>query len=56
MLNLTRNTRQSIMIGDDVVVTVLGIHGDQVTIGIDKPKDVPVHREEVYYRIREEAG
>jgi carbon storage regulator len=51
VLALTRYNYQTIMIGNDVVVTVLGVHGDKVTIGIDKPKDVLVHREEVFDRI-----
>jgi carbon storage regulator len=52
MLVLTRRVGESIMIGDDVVVTVTGIRGGQVTVGISAPKEVDVHREEVYERIR----
>lgn len=52
MLVLTRRVGESIMIGDDVVVTVTAIRGGQVTIGISAPKDIDVHREEVYERIR----
>lgn len=48
MLVLTRNANQSIMIGHDVVVTVLEVRGDQVRIGIKAPRSVDVHREEVY--------
>lgn len=48
MLVLTRRANQSIIIGDDVVVTVLEVRGDQVRIGITAPRDVTVHREEVY--------
>jgi carbon storage regulator len=51
MLILTRKPGKKIMIGSDVVVTVLEVNGDQVRIGVDAPKDVSVHREEVYERI-----
>ena len=57
MLILTRRINETLNIGDDVQVTVLGIKGNQVRIGIDAPRDVPVHREEIYQRIkREERG
>lgn len=52
MLVLTRRVDESLMVGDDVTVTVLDIKGNQVRIGIDAPKDIPVHREEIYERIR----
>lgn len=51
MLILTRRTGESVMIGEDVAVTVLGVRGDQVRIGFSAPGEVPVHREEVYMRI-----
>ena len=57
MLILTRRINETLNIGDDVQVTVLGIKGNQVRIGINAPRDVPVHREEIYQRIkREERG
>ena len=54
MLILTRRIGESVYIGDDVRLTVLGVRGTQVRIGINAPKDVPVHREEIYYRIKHE--
>jgi len=54
MLILTRRIGETLMIGDDVSITVLGVKGNQVRIGIDAPKDVPVHREEIYERIHTE--
>ena len=54
MLILTRRINETLNIGDDVQVTVLGIKGNQVRIGIDAPRDVPVHREEIYRRIKRE--
>ena len=54
MLILTRRIGETVMIGDDVTITVLGVKGNQVRIGVNAPKDVAVHREEIYLRIKQE--
>ncbi len=56
MLVLTRKSNQSIMIGDDIEVSVLSIMGEKVRIGIQAPRDIPVFRKEVYLEIQEERG
>jgi carbon storage regulator len=55
MLIVTRRVGESVMIGDDVTVTILGVKGNQIRVGIDAPKEVAVHREEIYERIRAES-
>jgi carbon storage regulator len=54
MLILTRRVGETVMIGDDVTITVLGVKGNQVRVGINAPKSVAVHREEIYERIKRE--
>lgn len=54
MLILTRRVGETLMIGDEVSVTVLGVKGNQVRIGVNAPKEVAVHREEIYARIKKE--
>jgi carbon storage regulator len=54
MLILTRRVGETLMIGNEVTVTVLGVKGNQVRIGVNAPKDVAVHREEIYERIKRE--
>jgi carbon storage regulator len=56
MLILTRRVGETLMIGDEVTVTVLGVKGNQVRIGVNAPRDVSVHREEIYDRIKRENG
>ena len=54
MLILTRRVGETLMVGDDVTVTVLGVKGNQVRLGVNAPKEVAVHREEIYLRIQNE--
>ena len=56
MLILTRRVGETLMIGDDVTVTVLGVKGSQVRLGVDAPREVGVHRQEIYERIQRELA
>ncbi len=56
MLILTRKVNETLMVGDDVSVTVLGIKGGQIRIGINAPRDIAVHRQEIYEKIKREGG
>ena len=56
MLILTRRVGETLMVGDEVTVTVLGVKGNQVRIGVNAPKEVAVHREEIYERIKKEEA
>lgn len=56
MLILTRRVGETLMIGDEVTVTVLGVKGNQVRLGVNAPRDVAVHREEIYERIKREEA
>lgn len=55
MLILTRRVGETVMIGNDVTVTVLGVKGNQVRVGVNAPRDVAVHREEIFERIKREG-
>lgn len=56
MLILTRKVNESLIVGDNITITVLGVKGNQVRIGVDAPKDVAVHREEIYQRISDKPA
>ena len=56
MLILTRRVGETLMVGDDITITVLGVKGNQVRIGVEAPPDVAVHREEIYQRIQNEKN
>lgn len=56
MLILTRRVGEVLMVGDDISITVLGVKGNQVRLGVNAPKDVAVHREEIYNRIQHEKS
>lgn len=56
MLILTRRVGETVIVGSDVMVTVLGVKGNQVRIGVNAPTDVSVHREEIYQKIHEETS
>ena len=56
MLILTRRIGETLMVGDDVSITVLGVKGNQVRVGVNAPKDIAVHREEIYERIQREKA
>ena len=53
MLILTRKVGESVLIGNDISITILSVHGNQVKLGVEAPKEVSVHREEIYQRIKQ---
>jgi carbon storage regulator len=55
MLILTRRLRETLRVGDNIKVHVLGVKGGQIRLGVEAPKDIPVHREEVWHRLQREA-
>lgn len=56
MLVLTRRIGETIVVGDNVQVTILGLNGNQIRVGVNAPKDIPIHRQEIYERIQKEKG
>ena len=56
MLILTRRVGETLMVGDDISITVLGVKGNQVRIGVNAPKNIAVHREEIYERVKQEQN
>ena len=56
MLNLTRRVGETLVIGDDITVTVLGVKGNQARLGVNAPKEIAVHREEIFNRIKREQA
>ena len=56
MLILTRRIGETLMVGDEVTVTVLGVKGNQVRLGVNAPKEIAIHREEIYERVKAEQG
>jgi carbon storage regulator len=54
MLILTRRVGETLMIGDEITVTIVGVNANQIRLGFEAPKEIPVHREEVYVRLQEE--
>ena len=56
MLILTRRVGETLIVGDEISITVLGVKGNQVRVGVDAPRDISVHREEIYYRIQAEKS